>query len=147
MSKLNYKSTEEIKVPTKLMDVLAYGNPSDENVPKIQTVSKGSGQSIVNKAKIQAMSSFKNQNIIFFILIILAMITPWWVRKQYGDILAAASLISSMIFLAAVVIFINLNRRMKMLGTEPRIPKFLIDNSKTTKAPFLDATGAHSGAL
>lgn len=75
------------------------------------------------------------------------MITPWWVRKQYGDILAAASLISSMIFLAAVVIFMNLNKRMRMSSSESGIPKLLIDNSATKKAPFLDATGAHSGAL
>ncbi len=131
----------------KLMDVLSYNNPSDENIPQIKVVPKGKGESILNKAKIQAMSSFKNQNIIFFILVILAIITPWWVRKQYGDILAAASLISSMIFLAAVIIFMNLNKRMKMSGSESRIPKLLIDNSKTKKAPFLDATGSHSGAL
>lgn len=136
----------ELLPKEKLLDVLSYPNHSDENVPKIRTVPRGQGITVVDKAKIQLMASFKNQNIIFFILIILAIITPWWVRKQYGDILAAASLISSMIFLAAFVIFINLNKRMKMNG-EFKVPKLLIDNSKTKKAPFIDATGAHSGAL
>src|SRR3989344_2245113 len=136
----------ELLPKEKLVDVLSYPNHADENVPKIRTVPRGQGINLVDKAKIQLMASFKNQNIIFFILIILAIITPWWVRKQYGDILAAASLISSMIFLAAFVIFINLNKRMKMNG-EFKIPKLLIDNSKTKKAPFIDATGSHSGAL
>ena len=136
----------ELLPKEKLVDVLSYPNHTDENVPKIRTVPRGQGTTVINKAKIQLMASFKNQNIIFFILIILAIITPWWVRKQYGDILAAASLISSMIFLAAFVIFINLNKRMKMNG-EFKVPKLLIDNSKTKKAPFIDATGAHSGAL
>src|SRR3989344_5411931 len=136
----------ELLPKEKLVDVLSYPNHTDENVPKIRTVPRGQGTVLVDKAKIQLMASFKNQNIIFFILIILAIITPWWVRKQYGDILAAASLISSMIFLAAFVIFINLNKRMKMNG-EFKIPKLLIDNSKTKKAPFIDATGSHSGAL
>ena len=136
----------ELLPKEKLVDVLSYPNNSDENVPKIRTVPRGQGITLVDKAKIQLMASFKNQNIIFFILIILAIITPWWIRKQYGDILAAASLISSMIFLAAFVIFINVNKRVKMNG-EFKIPKLLIDNSKTKKAPFIDATGAHSGAL
>ncbi|MBI2106799.1 ATP-binding protein [Candidatus Woesearchaeota archaeon] len=136
----------ELLPKEKLVDVLSYPNHADENVPKIRTVPRGQGRAMVDKAKIQLMASFKNQNIIFFILIILAIITPWWVRKQYGDILAAASLISSMIFLAAFVIFINVNKRVKMNG-EFKVPKLLIDNAKTKKAPFIDATGAHSGAL
>ncbi|MBI4159163.1 ATP-dependent protease LonB [Candidatus Woesearchaeota archaeon] len=136
----------ELLPKEKLVDVLSYPNNIDENIPKIKTTSRGQGRVIVDKAKIQLLASFKNQNIIFLILVILAIITPWWVRKQYGDILAAASLISSMIFLAAFVIFININKRVKMNG-EFKIPKLLIDNSRTKKAPFIDATGAHSGAL
>ncbi|MBU2634165.1 MAG: ATP-binding protein [Nanoarchaeota archaeon] len=135
----------ELLPKEKLIDILAYPNPSDENVPIIRTTKKGMGNKIVAKAKLQSLSSFKNQNIIFFILVILAMIMPWWIRKEYGDIMAAASLIGSMIFLASFILFLNVGRKMKLTNT--LTPKLLVDNSKTKKAPFLDATGSHSGAL
>ncbi|MEK6907314.1 MAG: ATP-binding protein, partial [Nanoarchaeota archaeon] len=95
----------ELLPKEKLVDVLTYPNISDENIPLVRTTAKGQGRKIVSKAKIQEMSSLKNQNLIFFILLILTMIAPWWIRKYYGDIMAAASLIGSMIFLGAFVIF------------------------------------------
>src|SRR3989338_591480 len=132
----------ELLPKEKLIDIVAYDNPHDENVPIIKTTKKGLAQKIVAKAKLQSMSSLKNQNIIFFILVILAMIAPWWIRKNYGDILAAASLISSMMFLGIFIIFMSLNKRIK---TQDKItPKILVDNSQTEKAPFIEATGAHS---
>ncbi|MBS3134301.1 ATP-binding protein [Candidatus Woesearchaeota archaeon] len=140
------QALSELLSKEKLLDVLSFDNQSDENVPLIKTVPRGQGRKIVQRARLQAMSSLKNQNIIFFILLIIAIITPWWIRKQYGDILAAASLIGSMIFLASFVLFININRRVKS-NPEIRVPKLLIDNTDTKKAPFIDASGAHSGAL
>lgn len=127
-----------------LVDILSFHNPLDENAPIIRTVPKGKGIELVNKAKLQVMNSFKSQNIIFFILVLLAIMTPWWVRQQYGDIMAAASLIGSMIFLGSFVLFISINKRTKMSA---KVPKVLIDNSKAIKAPFIDATGTHTGAL
>ena len=121
----------------KLVDVLSFPNSSDDNIPLIRTATKGHGKKIVAKAKLQEMSSLKNQNIIFFILLILTMIAPWWIRKNYGDIMAAASLIGSMIFLAAFVLFINLSRRVNIKGTEIKAPKLLIYNSSTNKTPFI----------
>ncbi len=130
-----------------LEDVLAVQNVADDNLPLIRIVPKGRGQEILNKARLQAMSSMNNQNVLFFILLIISIITPWWVRKQYGDILAAASLIGSMIFLAAFVIFININRRIRISSTGAKTPRLLIDNSRREKAPFVDGTGSQSGAL
>jgi Lon-like ATP-dependent protease len=137
----------ELLSKEKLLDILAFPNSADENIPLIRTVSKGQGKKIVAKAKIQEISSLKNQNIIFFILLILTMFAPWWIRKSYGDIMAAASLIGSMIFLGAFVIFMNLNRKMSIKSGSINSPRLLIDNSATDKVPFIDATGAHSGAL
>ncbi len=136
----------ELLPKENLVDVLAFPNESDENVPIIKTLPKGKGRELITRLKLQSIGSFKNQNIIFFILVIIAILTPWWVRKQYGDILAAASLISSMIFLAAFVIFMSINRRIK-LSSENKLPKLIIDNSEKDTPPFYDGTGAHAGAL
>ncbi len=135
----------ELLPPTKLVDILCLPNDQDENSPLIRVMPKGKGKDLVTKLKIQNNSIYKNQNIIFFIVLILTLITPWWIRKQYGDILAAASLIGSMIFLAIFVIFINLNRRVSV--NKIKIPKLLVDNSEQKLSPFIDATGAHTGSL
>lgn len=131
----------------KLVDILSIDNPSDDNNPLIKTVPRGEGKKLIQKAKIQAMSSMKNQNIIFFMLLVLSLITPWWIRSKYGDIMGAASLIGSMLLLGSYVLFMNLSRRSNLIGQQTRIPKLLVDNSEKTKAPFIDASGAQVDAL
>lgn len=136
----------ELLPKEKLVDILCFHNDMDENSPLIRTMPKGKGKEFVNKLKTQSNISVKNQNILFFILLIITIVTPWWIRKYYGDIMAAASLIGSMIFLGAFVLFTNLSRRLG--GTQRvRVPKILVDNSEQETAPFLEATGAKSGAL
>ncbi len=127
-----------------LDDVLSFDNPSDEHNPLIRVMSKGKGKLQVQQSKIESMKQFKGQMIFFYILIAISIFSPWWVRKQYGDIMAAASLISSMMFIAIFILFLNLNKKARK-GT--KVPKILIDNSKKVKAPFIDATGSHAGAL
>lgn len=138
----------ELMPMEKLVDVLVYPNPTDENTPLIRTVPKGQGKQIVTKAKLQAMSSFKNQNIIMFIVIIIISLIPYyfWKTKQISDVVYSASMISSMVFIVGFIIFINLGKRMKTNENQV-IPKLLIDNSEKKEAPFYDATGAHAGAL
>jgi Lon-like ATP-dependent protease len=128
----------------KLVDIISLPNPSDENLPLIKSLPKGKAQSLFREAKLRSMTSLKNQNIIFFILVLISMIVPWWIRKEYGDIMAAASLIGSMIFLGLFILFLNLNRRTKV---QNQLPKILVDNSNNKRAPFIEATGAHAGAL
>src|SRR3990167_4908720 len=135
----------ELLPKEKLQDILIVHNEQDDNNPLVKTMPRGQAKDLVNKLKIQSLSSAKNQNLLFFILLLASIFTPWWIRKEYGDIMAAASLIGSMIFLAAFVLFINLSKRM---GSQKMyVPKLLVDNSNQKKAPFIDATGNQSGAL
>jgi len=130
----------------KLVDVLSILNINDENQPIIKSVPAGKGRDLVFRSKLESMNLFKNQNIILFIVAILAMLAPWWVRAQYkSDIMFAAFFLGGMFFLVAFVLFLNMGRRMVAPKTPP--PKLIVDNYKKKQAPFFDATGSHAGAL
>jgi len=95
---------------------------------------------------------FKNQNVIMFVLVIIAMLAPWLALQhyssidlQFGAIMFAALFLGGMIFLGVVAMFMSLGRRMGAMKTNP--PKVIVDNFKKERAPFFDATGAHAGAL
>ncbi|MBS3135945.1 ATP-binding protein [Candidatus Woesearchaeota archaeon] len=136
----------ELLPKEKLVDVLAFQNPNDDNSPLIRTVPGGEGRKLVAQAKMTSASSFKNQSILLFVLVIVSMITPWWARAHYkSDIMFAAFFLGGMLFLAVFILFLNMGRRMG--APQIRVPKIVVDNFDKKQAPFFDATGAHAGAL
>jgi ATP-dependent Lon protease len=133
----------ELIPAAKLKDILIFQNTRDENQPLVKEITSGKGITIVERAKMHAASSMKNQQFLFFIFAIFVLLVPWWLRKDYGDIMAAASLIAGMLFVAALALSFGLAMR----KTKTIEPKLLVDNSSKSIAPFVDATGAKSGAL
>jgi ATP-dependent Lon protease len=136
----------ELLPPEKLTDTLSFPNPNDENQPLIRTVKAGQGRDLVMRSRLEGANVFKNQNIIMFILLIISMLAPWWIRSYYkSDIMFAAFFLGGMIFLASFILFLNLGQRMN--NKKVLVPKVIVDNYKKKQAPFFDATGAHAGAL
>ena len=135
----------ELLPKEKLVDILSLPNDSDENNPLIRIMPRGEGKKLVNRLKTQSNNSSKLQSFFLIALLIIATLSPWWIRKQYGDIMGAASLIGSMLLVGIIVLFFNLSKRFTV--QKIKTPKLMIDNSKQEKAPFLDATGAKAGAL
>lgn len=135
----------------KLLDVLSFPNPADDNVPLVRTVARGQAQTIVTRAKVQASGSLRNINILLLILVVVASVLPYYFYSKGifpfdNPVVYAASMITSVVFIIGFMLFINLNKRTNQLSNV-KVPKLLIDNSKVKKAPFIDATGAHAGAL
>ncbi len=135
----------ELLPKEKLVDIVAFPNPADENLPLIKKYEKGKGKALVTQAKVQAMGSFRNQNIILFAFVLIASILPYYFYSKQifpfdSAIVYAASMIGFMLFL-------NISKRTAKLGGQSTVPKIIIDNSEVKKAPFHDATGAHAGAL
>lgn len=135
----------------KLVDIVAFPNPNDENMPLIRTMPAGHGRDLVAKAKLQSMAMFKNQNIIMFILFIVAIFGPFWAWNyfsKYGStaaaIMSASSLLVLILFMIGLTISLNLGRRIE---NKVRIPRVIVDSFRRKQAPFNDATGAHAGAL
>jgi len=137
----------------KLVDILSFPNPNDENQPLIRTVKAGEGRKIVLNARMQGESFFRNQGIIMLVLAIIAMIVPWWVFKSYtadynptvGAIMFVAFFIGGIIFLMMAIIFMNMGKKVNQ--PKALVPKIVVDNFNRKEASFFDATGAHAGAL
>ncbi len=136
----------ELLPKEKLVDILSFPNPNDENQPLIRTVPAGKGRELVAKSKLESNDFFKKQSIFLLVVAIISMIVPWWVRSEYNsDIMFAAFFIGGIITLLGVALFLNVGK--KMNGKVSSVPKIIVDNFNKKQAPFFDATGAHAGAL
>ena len=137
----------ELLPKSSLKDVMALPNVNDENMPLIKSIDAGTGRDQVKNLQMDSKEVFKNQNFLLFILAILALVAPWWVRHQYkSDVMFAAFFIGGMLFLAAFAFTLNIGPRMMKQG-QSIPPKLIVDNFQKKQAPFFDATGAHAGAL
>ena len=142
----------ELLPKEKLVDVLTLPNLTDENFPLVKTVPKGQGKIIVNNAKLETLGSFRNQNILLIIFVIIATALPYYFYAKGifpfdSPIIYAASMMTSMVFIIGLMLFLNLSKKTMKLGGTNITPKLLIDNSEVKTSPFHDATGAHAGAL
>jgi len=133
----------------KLVDILSFQNPNDENMPFIRVMPSGKGRNLVEQAKTQSISGMKSQTVVLFLLLFIVSMIPFfmWRTGVISDVIYAASLIASMLFFIGVLIIVNVGR--KMMGSQAKVsvPKVIVDNFNKDIAPFFDATGAHEGAL
>ncbi len=137
----------ELLPKEKLTDIVAFPNPHDENQPLIRTMPGGSGRELVLRARIESASMFKNQNLLFLVIIFVISLIPFWLWKtgKISDIIFAASIITTSVAFIGIIFAMNLGKRMG--GERIQVPKVIVDNFDKKQSPFFDATGAHAGAL
>ncbi len=136
-----------------LTDILCFPNPRDENNPIIKEVPAGKGEEIVNAYRTKALAKSFNNNwtiflILFAIMSVVQFVVDWIAGSEKSDILIAADRISGTLFMLAIMVIVSLSflgTRMRIM--RPLIPKILVNNKGRKTAPFIDATGAHEGAL
>jgi len=127
------KGMAELLPPEELQDILVYPNMEDNHNPLIGVMPAGEGKNVVNNYKIKAKGQEERKNM-FMIGIITLILIIGFVMQQF---LAA--------IIAAGIVFLAL-QQMKPRSTM-MVPKLLINQDKKNMAPFVDATGAHAGAL
>ncbi len=124
-------------LPTEnLEDILVFPNPEDENMPKIKTVPACQGRRIVERYREKAKSQESIKSYILLLVIFTVMMALF---LQFS----ATTLLMGLFVIILTIMALS-NMRLK---TGALVPKLLIDNCGRTKAPFVDATGAHAGAL
>ncbi len=139
----------ELLPKEKLVDILAFPNPNDDNMPLIRSVPAGQGRELMTKARVQSSAMLKNQNVLFILIAIVISIIPYYLYSKRifpfdSPVVYAASMITSIVFILGILLFINLGKKMNL---KVQVPKVVVDNYHKKQSPFLDATGAHAGAL
>lgn len=130
------KAMAELLPKEELQDVLIYQNPEDSNNPKVRVVPAGKGKQIVNAHKMEAQKSSQLRNLI----IVFAML---------GILIFAWTMLPKEQFMFAVIAVLLLLLLLRYVTPKETVitPKLLVSNQGKTTAPFIDATGAHAGAL
>jgi Lon-like ATP-dependent protease len=127
------KAMAELLPKEELQDVLVYNNPDDPNNPKIRIVPAGKGKEITDAHKVEAQKRTTARNM-FIMLLVLGIVGYSFLVGEYLLGIIAAVLIAMMM-------------RQFMPKETALIPKLLVSNTGKEVAPYIDATGAHAGAL
>lgn len=124
-------------LPTEdLEDILVFPNPEDENMPKIKSVPACQGKQIVERYRQKAKEQENIKSYILLFVLFVVMLAVLMDRSAQTLLFGVFVLIVSLMALS----------NMRLRG-QALVPKLLIDNCGRRKAPFVDATGAHAGAL
>ncbi len=124
----------------ELEDILVYPNPDDKNNPRVEAVKAGEGEAIVQRYKEQKRRLEAPINTMFKVLFItiMLMVLYYMLVMQQPYVL----------FLGIIAfVFLLMGRQYIKVKDEVLVPKLLVNNKGVKKAPFVDATGAHAGAL
>jgi Lon-like ATP-dependent protease len=125
----------------ELQDVIAYHNSDDNNEPKIRIVPAGKGKEIVTAQKLEAeqKKAQKNSSALMLVILFIAL----------GAFLSYVQQNSTPLLIGLVggVLLYFVFRWSGQRRESILVPKLLVTHKPDEPPPFIDATGAHAGAL
>ena len=127
------KGMAQILPHESLQDILIYPNMEDNNHPLIRTVPAGEGKKIIRTTRSSLRGHEERKTIITTLAIGAVLVIGFF----YGRILES-------IIASALILLISIQIKPK---NNSMSPKLLVNNEEKRFAPFMDATGAHAGAL
>ena len=126
----------------QLQDILAYPNTDDPNEPKIRVVPAGKGKEIVAAQKLEAAQRRGQRMNLMVVLALLIVGFTVYIALTTGNL--TAILIGLLLIFILYAIFRFSSGRSEGGGS---VAKLLVAHTPDDKPPFIDATGAHAGAL
>ncbi len=126
----------------QLQDILAYPNNEDPNEPKIRVVPAGKGKEIVAAQKLEAAQKKEQRTILLIVLTVAIMAFAIYIVIIDKDL--TALLIGLFI---VILIYVLMRLSGSRSGEGAGVAKLLVTHTTDDKPPFIDATGAHAGAL
>ncbi len=127
------KAMAELLPKEEMQDILTYPNGEDNNNPIIRVVPAGRGKEIVAAHKAEARRRASSRNTLIMVIII--------------GVLGISFISGQFLMGLLIVIFLFMAVRTMMPRDDVMVPKLIVSNKPDSKAPFVDGTGSHAGAL
>lgn len=127
------KAMAELLPPEDLQDILIYPNVENPNNPLVGVMPAGQGTKIVQNSKEQFKKQESRKNTLTIAIIALIMAIGFITNQFLTAIIAVG-----------IVFFALYQIKPK---SQQLAPKLLVNSENKKVAPFIDATGAHAGAL
>ncbi|MCE5214091.1 MAG: ATP-dependent protease LonB [Methanobacterium sp.] len=127
------KGMAELLPSEELQDVLVYPNIEDNHNPLIGAMPSGEGKKVVTNYKMKSKGQEEKKNMLMMVIIGFILVAGFVLQQFLAAIIAAG------------IVFLAL-QQMKPRSSV-MVPKLLINNDNHKTAPFVEATGAHAGAL
>ncbi|MGP8072352.1 MAG: ATP-dependent protease LonB [Thermoplasmata archaeon] len=125
-----------------LQDILAYPNNEDANEPKIRIVPAGKGKEIVAAQKLEAAQKKETRTILFIVIALAVLALTLYIVFTTGSL---TDLLLGLFIIVILYVFVRLSGGRTDSGGN--VAKLLVTHTQDDKPPFIDATGAHAGAL
>lgn len=139
------QAMSELMPVGELQDVLVRSNPENENTPRVEAVKAGQGRKTVQSERFNPATQTNANLFIGLFMVVSFLFLFSFGRQQLGDVITAAMLI--LLGLGAIVFMASAQLGRGRFGQEIAPSKVLVDNAEQKTAPFVEATGARSGAL
>jgi Lon-like ATP-dependent protease len=128
----------------QLQDILAYPNNDDPNEPKIRVVPSGKGKEIVAAQKLEAAQKKEQRTIVLVVVAVLIIALIAYIALKTPD-QAPMAILVGLFLLIVLVVFARFATGRSDGGSG--VAKLLVSHTPDERPPFVDATGAHAGAL
>ncbi len=153
-SMLGQALAELLPGKSELEDVLVYPNEKDPQKPLIKTFKAGEGEKAIMGIRTALESGVATRRFMLILvgggILFFGAMMLWKLFKdtQYGP-LAIVSGVGNIVWIVLLLGFLMASAPKfgKMLKGFAMVPKPLVTHPSNGKAPFVDATGAHAGAL
>jgi ATP-dependent Lon protease len=137
------KAMTEVLPRDRIDDVLVYHNSQNPNAPKVAKVPGGEAKAIVRKYQAKANRLSLLYRIFEWVVAVAAVVGGAYYCFGAPD--GGPLLFAFIVLLVLMFLYFSSTYRPK---TAVLVPKLLLEHSKESeRAPYVDATGAHAGAL
>lgn len=139
------KAMAQILPESRLDDVLIHPNRKDANQPAVEILKGGEGRTLMRERKQKALRMQRLFTIFEWgVALGLVAISIWAFFAFSGGI---TGIIAALLGLMVAIFFLFVTRQTRFKALD-HVPNLLIERSEqATKAPYVDGTGSHAGAL